>query len=153
MALQQQHTLVKKTTDRGACCMMSIVEWGHALLEYEENLAKFDDEDHMNFVGEFTFRVNETCLNNDHSIFMVAPTDRDAHNPILVHLKPSDMTWPEKRQYVPREMKQRRHDKRKEMQRQNKRKGYGFHGGGPGRKNWHLHRPQDGPTWGQHRPT
>ena len=66
--------LVKKTKDRGDCCMLSIVEWGHARLEYEED------------IGEFTFRVNETCLSSDHDIFMVAPTDRDAHNPILVHL-------------------------------------------------------------------
>ena len=115
---------MKKTTDRGDCCMMSIVEWGHSLLEYEEDLANFEDEDHMNYVGEFTFRVNETCLNNDHNIFMVAPTDRDAHNPIVVHLKPSDMYWPEKRQYIPHQMKMRRHEKRKETQRQNKRKGY-----------------------------
>ena len=43
------------------------------------------------FIGAFTFRVNETCLTSDHNIFMVAPTDRDAHNPILVHLHPSYM--------------------------------------------------------------
>jgi len=77
---------VKKTKDRGDCCMLSIVEWGHARLEYEEDIGLFDDQDHMDFIGEFTFRVNETCLSSDHDIFMVAPTDRDAHNPILVHL-------------------------------------------------------------------
>ena len=43
--------------------MMSIVEWGHAHLEYDEDIANFEDEDHMNYVGEFTVRVNETCLN------------------------------------------------------------------------------------------
>ena len=57
------------------------------------------------FIGEFTFRVNETCLTSDHNIFMVAPTDRDAHNPILVHLKPSDTIWTEKRAYINYEMK------------------------------------------------
>jgi len=31
--------LMKKTTDKGDCCMFSIVEWGHARREYEENLA------------------------------------------------------------------------------------------------------------------
>ena len=115
---------MNKTSDRGDCCMMSIVEWGHARLEYDEDIANLEDEDHMNYVGEFTFRVNETCLSNDHNIFMVAPTDRDAHNPIVVHLKPSDMLWSEKRQYIPSQMKMRRHDTRKEKQRQNKRKGY-----------------------------
>ena len=42
---------------------------------------------------------------------MVAPTDRDAHNPILVHLHPSDMIWRERRAYVPYEMKQRRKER------------------------------------------
>ena len=79
--------LVTKTLDHGDCCMMSIVEWGHARLEYEDDISRFDDEDHMNFTGEFTVRVNETCLTSDHKIFMVAPTDRDAHNPILVHFE------------------------------------------------------------------
>ena len=76
-------------------------------------MSYFDDQDHMDFAGEFTFRVNETCLSSDHNIFRVAPTDRDAHNPILVHLKPSDMIWSEKRAYTPYEMKRRRHQKRK----------------------------------------
>ena len=89
--------LAKKTAeDRGDCCMMSTVEWGHARLEYEEDISRFDDQDHVDFPDEFSFRVNETCLTSDHNIFMVAPTDRDAHNPILVHLKPSDMIWGEK---------------------------------------------------------
>ena len=106
--------LAKKTAeDRGDCCMMSTVEWGHARLEYEEDISRFDDQDHMDFPGEVSFRVNETCLTNDHNIFKVAPTDRDAHNPILVHLKPSDMIWSEKRAYTPYEMKRRRHQKRK----------------------------------------
>ena len=103
--------LVTKTLDHGDCCMMSIVEWGHARLEYEDDISRFDDEDHMNFTGEFTVRVNETCLTSDHKIFMVAPTDRDAHNPILDHLKPSGMIWSEKRAYIPYEMKRRRHEK------------------------------------------
>ena len=66
--------------------MLSVVEWGHARQVYEEFPDLFEDEDHMNYVAEFYFKVNETCLHSDHNIFMVAPTDRDAHNPILVHL-------------------------------------------------------------------
>ena len=78
----------------------------------------------MDYIGEFSFRVNETCLSSDHNIFMVAPTDKDAHNPILVHLKPSDMLWVERHKYIPYEVKRRRKEKRKEIQRANKRKGY-----------------------------
>ena len=79
--------LAKKTEDHGDWCMMCIVEWGHARLEYEDDITMFDDQDHMDYIGEFTFRVSEPCLSSDHNIFMVAPTDKDAHNPILVHLE------------------------------------------------------------------
>ena len=116
--------LMKKTTDKGDCCMLSVVEWGHSLERYEEDPTKFDDEDHVNYTGEFTVKVNETCLNGDHNIFMVAPNDRDAHNPILVHLMPSDMSWGERNTYKPAQMKIRRKEQRKEIQKQNKRKGY-----------------------------
>ena len=91
---------------------------------YEEFPDLFEDEDHMNYVGEFHFKVNETCLHGDHNIFMVAPNDRDAHNPILVHLAPSDMSWNERHQYRPSQMKMRTHDKRKERQKEKKRKAY-----------------------------
>ena len=116
--------LAQKTSEKGDCCMLSIVEWGHSRLMYEEDVANFDDEDHMNYVGEFYFKVNETCLHGDHNIFMVAPNDRDAHNPILVHLNPSDMTWNERAKYKPGQMKMKRKQQRKETQRQNRRKGY-----------------------------
>ena len=105
------------------CCLLL-----SARLEFEEDVSLFDDQDHMDFIGEFTFRVNETCLSSDHNIFIVAPAGRDAHNPLLVHLHPSDMIWREKRAYVPYEMKQRRKEKRKATQKSNKRKG---HGDGP----------------------
>jgi hypothetical protein len=116
--------LVNKTHGYGDCCMMSIVEWGDASLEYSEDVSQFDDQDHMDYIGEFTFKVNETCLSSDHNIFMVAPTDSDAHNPILVHLKPSDMLWKERSNYIPYEMKRRRKERRKETQRANRRKGW-----------------------------
>ena len=126
MALQPTYTAecAKKTEDHCDCCMMSIVEWGHARLEYEDDLSQFDDQDHMDYTGEFSFRVNETCLTSDHNSFMVAPTDRDSHNPILVHLNPSDMVWGERRNYIPYEMKRRRHEKRRKIQKANKRKGH-----------------------------
>ena len=54
--------LFMSTEDRSDCCMLSIVEWGHARLEYEEDISLFDDQDHMDFIGEFTFRVNEALI-------------------------------------------------------------------------------------------
>ena len=45
--------IAKKTEDRGDCCMMSICEWGHARLEYEEDVSYFDDQDRMDFIGEY----------------------------------------------------------------------------------------------------
>ena len=122
----EAHTmdLANKTHGYGDCCMMSIFEWGHARLEYSEDITQFDDQDHMDYIGEFTFRVNETCLSSDHNIFMVAPTDNDAHNPILVHLKPADMPRGERYKYIPFEMKKRRKEKRKAVQKANKMKGW-----------------------------
>ena len=122
--------LAKKTESVGDCCMMSICEWGHARLVFEEDINDFDDQDHMDFVGEFSFSVNETCLSCDHNIFMVAPTDTDAYNPLLVHLQPSDMNWKEKHSYVYPAKRMQRKERRKDIQKSNKRKGQGF-GDGP----------------------
>ena len=44
--------LAKKTESVGDCCMMSICEWGHARLVFEEDINDFDDQDHMDFVLE-----------------------------------------------------------------------------------------------------
>ena len=115
---------MKKTTDKGDCCMLSVVEWGHIRKVYEDDTAKYDDKDHLSYVGEFEFKVNETCLNGDHNISMFAPNDCDAHNPLLVHLIPSDMAWTERNTYKPSQMKIKRKAQRKEIQKQNKRKGY-----------------------------
>jgi hypothetical protein len=54
---------------------------------------------------------------------MVAPTDKDAHNPLLVHLKPTDMEWKEKRSYIPPQKKQERKERRKAIQKSNRIKG------------------------------
>ena len=104
--------------------MLTVVEWGHSRLMCEEHPEDFDDEDHMNYVGEFYFKVNETCLHGDHNIFMVAPNDRDAHNPILVHLDPSDMSWNERHHYKQALQKMKYAEKRKERQKEKKRKAY-----------------------------
>ena len=56
----------------------------------------------------------------------------DAHNPILIHLKPSDMEWKEKRSYnMHPAKKQQREEIRKDMEgysnkKSNKRKGQGL---------------------------
>jgi hypothetical protein len=44
--------------------MLSSCEWAHARLEFEEDISDFDDQSrqsHMDFVGEFSFSVNEAC--------------------------------------------------------------------------------------------
>ena len=122
--------LAKKTEGYGDCCMMSICEWGRARLEFEEDINDFDDQDHMDYVGEFNFSVNETFWSCDHNIFMVAPAYTDAHNQLLVHLKPSDMGWEEKHSYVLPPKKIQCKERRRDIQKQNKRKGQGF-GDGP----------------------
>ena len=66
----------------------------------------------------FTSKVNETCLHGDHNIFMVAPNDRDAHNPILVHLDPSDMSRNERHHYRHAKQKMKYAEKRKERQKE-----------------------------------
>ena len=43
--------LMKKTTGKGDCCMLSVVEWGHSRLVCEEFPEQVEDEDHMNYVG------------------------------------------------------------------------------------------------------
>lgn len=67
---------------------------------------------------KFTFAVNETC-----NAFMVPPTDKDVHNPLLIHFTPSDMTWNEQRTYIPYERNVERKRCRKERQKSKKRKG------------------------------
>ena len=116
--------MAKKTQDVGDCCMMSICEWGHARLVLEEDINDFDDQDHMDLFGEFSFSVNETCLSCDYNIFMVAPTNTDAHNLLLVHLHPSDMNWKEKLAYVHPAKKVQRKERRTDIQKSNKRKGH-----------------------------
>ena len=116
--------IMNKTTGKGDCCMLTVVEWGHSRLVCQEHPEDFDDEDHMNYVGEFYFKVNGTCLHGDHNIFMVAPNDRDAHNPILVHLDPSDMSWNERHHYKQALQKMKYAEKRKERQKEKKRKAY-----------------------------
>ena len=90
---------------------MSICEWGHARLAFEEDINDFDDQDHMDLGGDF-FSANEACLSCDHDIVMVAPTDTDAHNPLLVHLRSSDMNWKRKHAYVPPAKKMQRKERR-----------------------------------------
>lgn len=58
------HELAKKIENAGDCCMLSSCEWAHARLEFEEDISDFDDQSrqsHMDFVGEFSFSVNEAC--------------------------------------------------------------------------------------------
>jgi len=104
--------------------MLTVMEWGRSKMEFAENVADFEDEDHVNYVGEFTRVVNETTLPCDHDAITVAPNDRDAHNPLLIHLAPSDFTNREKRSFVPTEKKTERKQRRTDLQRANKGRGF-----------------------------
>ena len=106
----------------GDCCMMSICEWGPTRLEFAEYIDYFHDQEHMGHVGEFSCSVNETCLSCDHHIFMVAPSDNEAHKPLLVHFK---MGWKKKHAYVLPTKKIQPKERRKNIRKQNKRKGFG----------------------------
>ena len=90
--------LMKETSNKGDCCMMTLLEWGHSRDNIDEKLAGLDDEDHTNFHGEFGFTVYETCLSCDHGAFLVHERDRDSHNPLLIHFAPH-MTHNESRSY------------------------------------------------------
>ena len=74
--------LAQKTNGHGDCCTLTLLEWGHARNELTEDVNDFETEDHMDHVGEFSFQVNEYCSSCDHRSFMVAPADKDSHNPI-----------------------------------------------------------------------
>ena len=115
--------LIDKTTDKGDCCMMTLLEWGHSRYSIVENLQDFDDEDHMEYHGEFNFTVNETCLSCDHEAFLVHERDRDAHNPLLIHFDPHT-TRKEARTFRSGESKLKNKQRRKELQKANRRKGY-----------------------------
>ena len=105
-----------KTHGYGACCVMSICDWRHARMDIEEHLNQIDDQDHMGHVEKFTFAVHETCLSCDHNIFM-APCDTDAQS--------TSYTLDEKHSYLPPAKKMQRKERRKDIQRSNKRKGLG----------------------------
>ena len=116
--------LAQTTDGHGDCCMLTLLAWGHARNELAEDVNDFGTEDHMDHVGEFSFQVKATCLSCDDRSLMVAPTDKDSHNPILIHVIPSDMTWNEQRTYVSAPLKIARKQRRKERQRTNKHKSY-----------------------------
>ena len=37
--------LAKKVSDKGDCCMMILLDWGHSRFKITENVDDFDDED------------------------------------------------------------------------------------------------------------
>ena len=105
--------------------MLTLLEWGRARNDFTEDVNEFDDEEHMNHVGEFESQVNETCLSGDYRTFLVSHSDKDSHNPILIHVTPADMTHNERRTYIPGELKQARKERRNDKQEANNRKSYG----------------------------
>ena len=111
--------LAERTSDKGDCCMMTLLEWGHSRDYIVGDIADFDDEDHVNYHGEVKFIVNETCLSCDHEAFLVHKTDRDAHNPLLIHFVPH-MTHNESRTYRSARSKIENKKRRREKQKENR---------------------------------
>ena len=104
--------------------MLTVLKWGHARNHFSDDVDYFDDEDHMDFEGEYAFAVNETCLHGNSKSFLITAEDRDSHNPLLVHLTPQEMTWQERKQYISGETLQQRHQNRRARQKANKRKSH-----------------------------
>ena len=94
--------------------------------QFSEDVDDYDDEDHMDYEGEFSFQVNETCLHGNSKSFLISQDDRDFRNPMLVHLTTQEMTWNEARQYVHWEKRYQRNQDRKAKQKANKRKSFPF---------------------------
>ena len=91
---------------------------------FSDDVEYYDDEDRMDFEGEFAFQVNETCLHGSSKKILITAEDRDSHNPMLVHLTPQEMTWSERKQYMSGETPQQRHQNRRARQKANKRKSH-----------------------------
>ena len=47
--------LANKTDGSGGCCMLTLLEWGHARNEFTEDVNDSDDEDHMDHDGKLLF--------------------------------------------------------------------------------------------------
>ena len=100
--------LAKETEGCGDCCSMRIIEWGHSLNSIEEDVSKFNDEDRVNAVGEYTISVNETVWLADNNVFNLAQGDEDSHNPLIVHCTPYDTAYSEVQSYKHPETKKRK---------------------------------------------
>ena len=40
-------------------------------------------------------------MSGDHRTFSITPNDKDSHNPILIHVTPTDLTRQERQTYIP----------------------------------------------------
>ena len=92
--------------------------------DFSQNVNDFDDDDHMDFEGEFSFQVNETCLHGSSKSFLISQDDKDSRNPMLIHFTTQELTWNEARQYTHWQQRQARNQRRKEKQKANKRKSF-----------------------------
>ena len=137
--------LMKKTSNKGDCCMMTMIEWGHSRNHIVDDVSNYDDEDHMNFHGEFQFAVNETCLSCDHEAFLVTENDRDVHNPLLIHFLPH-ITNQEAKDFRSYKSKVDRKRKRKEIKRE-KRQGYQQQDQDEDEEHWTHNSQQDWRAW------
>ena len=89
--------LMNKTSDWGDCCMISIVEWGHSRLEYDEDIA--------NLKMKITWTTLVSLPSGSMKLaWTMITTSSWLHLQIVMPIKPSDMLWSEKRQYIPSQM-------------------------------------------------
>lgn len=71
---------------------MNVLECGHIQKSARHDICRYDDEDHVEFVGEFYFSVNKSPILPNHNIYNHVAFDRDAHRSLVVHFTPSDMS-------------------------------------------------------------
>ena len=81
--------LAKKTDGYGDCCLFTVLQWGHSSRNnFSEDVNDFDDEDHMDQEGQFSFQVNETCLHGSSKSFLIAQDDKGSLSRFVLALKP-----------------------------------------------------------------
>ena len=84
----------KKTEGYGDCCMLTVLECGHPRNDFSEDVDDYDDEDHMDYEGEFSFQVNETCLHGNPKCFLISQEDRFSQpNACSSYFTGNDVEW------------------------------------------------------------
>jgi len=101
----------------GDCCLLTFFEYG--LSTPAETFRDGNNSDYL----EYKYSVNELLFYLTNDILLLREKDKDAHCPLLVTIKPADMTNKEKRTFTTVEHKKQRAAQRKDIQKANKAKG------------------------------